>query len=60
MDEIRVCLVCGYQKGFHVAVRRTGSGQKVVLICPACGQSVDPGWVIAGLQLPPRQGRRYE
>ncbi|TYO99591.1 hypothetical protein EDC39_102114 [Geothermobacter ehrlichii] len=60
MDEIRVCQICGYQRGFHVAVRKVDGGQKVVLICPDCGQSVDPGWMVTRLHMPPQHGRRYE
>lgn len=44
MTEIRVCVVCDYQRGFHFAVKSDENGHHLVLICPSCGQSYLPGW----------------
>ncbi|RMF46603.1 MAG: hypothetical protein D6751_04695 [Deltaproteobacteria bacterium] len=54
MNEIRVCQQCGYQRGFHVSVRLSGDQGRLVLICPGCGQSYDPGWKVALEQVPPK------
>ncbi|RME38732.1 MAG: hypothetical protein D6794_04920 [Deltaproteobacteria bacterium] len=53
MNEIRVCRQCGYQRGFHVSIRLAGSDGFLVLICPGCGQSYDPGWKVQADKVPP-------
>ncbi len=51
MDEFRVCPNCEYQRGFHVAFRKTAKGKvKIGLICPNCGQSYDLGWTTASVK----------
>lgn len=60
MDEIRVCQVCNYQRGFHVSFRFEREGQRILLVCPGCGQSYDLGWLTTGLQLQMEQRRKIE
>lgn len=60
MEEIRVCQVCNYQRGFHVSFRFEGEGQRIILICPSCGQSYDLGWLTHGLLNQPEQRRKIE
>jgi len=60
MEEVRVCRVCGYQRGFHVSFRFEKQRQRVVLICPGCGQSYDLGWLVKDLENRPVPGRRIE
>jgi hypothetical protein len=43
--EFRVCLVCGYDMGFHVSFQpETGGPTRLILICPECGSRFDVGW----------------
>lgn len=39
------CLTCGYADGFHLAPA-PGGGNRVLLICPECGQRYDLGMCI--------------
>lgn len=49
--EFRVCLNCGYERGFHVFFREfTRDKIKIGLICPSCGQSYDIGWITSDIQ----------
>ena len=43
-EEFRVCLACGYERGFHVSFLRDGEEQRIVLICPNCGAMYDVEW----------------
>ncbi len=46
VNSFRICLNCGYQRGFHVHFKEISPGKaKLGLICPSCGQSYDIGWV---------------
>ncbi|WP_321417127.1 hypothetical protein [uncultured Methanomethylovorans sp.] len=50
-EELRVCLNCGYERGFHVFFRRLPkSRMHIGLICPSCGQSYDIGWITADIK----------
>lgn len=60
MEEVRICRMCGYQRGFHVSFRFENNGQRILLICPGCGQTYDLGWIVNGLQGNPVAGRRLE
>ena len=44
-DEFRICLACGYERGFHASVLRDGEDFRIVLICPNCGARHDAGWL---------------
>jgi len=43
-EEFRVCLECGYERGFHVSFQKEGVERKIILICPNCGARYDVGW----------------
>lgn len=49
-EEFRVCISCGYERGFHVSFRRTTGKVGIILICPQCGQSYDLGWLISSIK----------
>ncbi len=44
MEELRVCVNCGYVRGFHVFFKKVKRKIKICLICPNCGQSYEIGW----------------
>jgi transcription elongation factor Elf1 len=44
VDEFRICLACGYERGFHVSFLHDGGDPRIVLICPNCGARYDAGW----------------
>jgi len=56
MTEFRTCPACGYGHGFHVAFRDTADGPRILLICPSCGHSYDPGWSVTPANDPPQPG----
>ncbi len=60
-DSFRVCLNCGYQRGFHVYFKKVSGGKaRLGLICPSCGQSYDIGWVTADIsELVPKKEEIY-
>jgi len=43
--QFRVCPECGYERGFHLVLERTGrpNEAKLLLICPNCGVGFDLG-----------------
>lgn len=48
VNSFRVCINCGYQRGFHVHFKDVSEGKaRLGLICPSCGQSYDIGWLTA-------------
>lgn len=49
-EEFRVCISCGYERGFHVSFRRNKGKAKIVLICPQCGQSYDLEWLTSSIK----------
>lgn len=59
MAEIRRCISCNYERGFHISFMATEKGNKVGLICPRCGQSFDIGWVLQETFEKPLPGRKY-
>jgi hypothetical protein len=44
-DEFRVCPSCGYENGFHIMFRPSGSGDSLDwwFICPNCSSHFDLG-----------------
>jgi transcription elongation factor Elf1 len=60
MEEFRVCLNCGYKRGFHVSFKKMKGKAKMILICPNCGQSYDIGWTTTVIRsLKPEGGATY-
>lgn len=61
MEQFRVCLSCGYGRGFHVAFRKKDDEDvSIQLICPNCGQSYDIGWQVSPTKLlKPEKGTHY-
>lgn len=60
MDEFRVCLNCGYTRGFHIAFRKKERGMELLFICPECGASWDLGFLEERLaSLDPRREGTY-
>ncbi|WP_292467321.1 hypothetical protein [Methanolobus sp.] len=59
--SFRVCLNCGYQRGFHVHFKEISGGKaRLGLICPSCGQSYDIGWLTANItEMQPKMEDRY-
>jgi hypothetical protein len=50
-EELRVCANCGYERGFHVFLRRLPDNRmRIGIICPSCGQSYDIGWMTADIE----------
>jgi hypothetical protein len=60
-NSFRVCLSCGYQRGFHVHFKAISEGKaRLGLICPSCGQSYDIGWLTADITgLEPKKEEVY-
>ncbi len=50
MDELRVCISCDYQKGFHIYFKKANGKVKICLVCPNCGQSDDLGRVTSTIK----------
>ena len=59
MSEVRRCVACNYERGFHVSLKTTEQGNKIGLICPRCGQSFDIGWITDFPVQKPLLGRKY-
>jgi uncharacterized protein YbaR (Trm112 family) len=61
-EELRVCPNCGYERGFHVHLRRLPDNRiRIGLICPSCGQSYDIGWITADMnELQPVKSEIYQ
>ncbi len=46
-EELRICLECGYEDGFHTSFERQTKEQcKIILICPSCHTRFDPDWMV--------------
>jgi len=43
-DIFRKCENCGYDRGFHLSLKKEDEGHRVILICPECGTMYDVGW----------------
>jgi len=50
MEELRVCISCDYQKGFHIYFKKVKGRVRICLVCPNCGQSYDFGWVTSTIK----------
>lgn len=61
VDSFRICLNCGYERGFHVHFKEISGGKaRLGLICPGCGQSYDIGWITADIpELAPKKEEIY-
>ncbi len=49
-EEIRICIECGYEKGFHVFFKKNKGKTYIGLICPKCGQSYSIGWTTSTIK----------
>jgi hypothetical protein len=59
MHDFRVCPSCRYGRGFHVSFKAVEDGLSIVLICPDCGQSYEPGWMVSVTRRAPLAGPAY-
>lgn len=49
-EELRVCLSCNYEKGFHICFKKVRGRVRICIICPNCGQSYDLGWSTSAIK----------